>query len=65
MDSKWQPWIDFEEEQEPLPISEPPCKHCEHWNPIKDYRDGMFSGVILCHYTKMCQDFSCFEEKIE
>lgn len=60
---KWQPWIDYKQDVEPLPIGGPPCSSCEHWKPVrKYYENGIFCGVTLCHREQM-QDFSCYSER--
>jgi hypothetical protein len=61
---KWQPYKDYENKQEFLPIVEPPCRECEHFRPVRLYNGyGNFSGVRLCHGESMFADFSCYKEK--
>ena len=58
---KFEPWVLYDEDQHPLPISEPPCNRCVHWHPVRQYAvRGEFSGVTLCHAPSMNTDFSCF-----
>ena len=68
---KWEPWITFKktfkktkEEEDILPIYEPPCKNCRHWRPGRFYSStGMFDGIIACRSADMHYDFSCYEDK--
>lgn len=67
-DKKWQPWEDFKEDLEMLPIAEPPCKRCIYWQPRRKYYMeppliGKYDGVVLCAKAEMEHDFSCFEPK--
>ena len=44
----------------PLAVAEPPCRRCDHWNPvILTGTDGSFAGIKLCHAKAMYSDFSC------
>lgn len=63
----WEPWEEFKEDLEVLPIDEPPCKHCKHWRPLRTYNwNGEFNGLVLCHFSgKRPCDFSCFESRIK
>ena len=70
---KWTPWIDFKPELDDpdrLPISGPPCVHCEFWLPrrkyvsvpsLREYRRLQFDGIVCCHSGDMEHDFSCFK----
>lgn len=63
---KWQPWEDFRQEEEILPIKEPPCKDCCFWKPSRIYScNGEYDGVICCTKPDMEHDFSCYREKGE
>lgn len=62
---KFQPWIDFKEDLKLLPISDPPCRHCQFWGPHRKYIGTRFDGVSLCtKYDKTGNtqeaDFSCY-----
>lgn len=67
---RWYPWMEFKGEapqatNNGLPIVEPPCKECKHWNPQVTFRAGaegqIPDGVRLCHADSMHRDFSCFK----
>ena len=52
-----------------LDISEPPCRHCEHFKPTVEVSASggkpVYSGVALCHSKEMYHDFSCYEPRGE
>ncbi len=56
----WKPWKTYCAEPERLPIEEPPCKHCSHWNPVREFARLEFMGVRCCQADEMFHDFSCF-----
>lgn len=60
----WKPWDAFEADAELLPITEPPCKHCISWKPMRVHNErGVFAGVRMCIVEKMHRDFSCFASR--
>lgn len=63
---KWQPYIDFKKDCEILPVTEPPCKFCIYWKPIRRYdHAGRYDGVQMCGKREMINDFSCYEQNLE
>jgi hypothetical protein len=78
MSEKWEPWSTYdikgkvtnEEkrrlEAEVLPILEPPCKQCIHFNPQREFiphkEKGfyLFSGIRVCTAPERWSDFSCY-----
>ncbi len=62
---KWEPWVLYAEEPEELSILEPPCSHCEYWQPVREFAEYKgrqhYEGVKLCHNDNQEQDFSCFK----
>jgi hypothetical protein len=60
----WEPWKTFERDGESLPIDQPPCPWCKHFNPARKFYQSetgpKFDGVQLCHAEEMHPDFSCF-----
>lgn len=61
----WRPWDEFKKNLDPLPIKEPPCKHCANFYPIAQYgTEGVFQGVRVCHAEDMHHDFSCFRDNM-
>lgn len=50
-----------------IPISQPPCIRCKHWNPQPTFwhTDEGFrlDYMRLCHTDDMHHDFSCFKDK--
>lgn len=65
MTIEWKPWETFRQDQELLPITEPPCKGCKFFRPRRQYETGgRFSGVVICEKIgEQCNDFSCFEAR--
>lgn len=63
---RWQPWIDFQEKPDLLPIEGPPCKTCAFWMPIRRYHPEYktYVGVQLCHAQEMRPDFGCHAPKV-
>ena len=58
---EWEPWTTYKKDRDVLPIIEPPCKHCVHWNPQRDFsRNGKFNGIKCCTSDNIFDDFSCF-----
>ena len=67
---KWKPWEKYSDissiqEQLSIPeITEPPCKNCEHFKPVRKIdTKGCYDGVSLCANTDMFSDFSCYVAK--
>lgn len=65
-DINWEPWEKYKptNNDNVLPIKEPPCKSCKFFLPHRKYfQDGTYNGVTICGKDYMCHDFSCYSSK--
>ena len=61
----WEPWKEYADDAEILPIEEPPCKYCIFWHPHREYNSmGSFTGIRCCTSYAMHHDFSCYSPRI-
>lgn len=55
----WRPWERYKNAGGPIPVYEPPCRECKHFDPVS------YSGKVSICQTPgdMEKDFSCFRQE--